>query len=246
MRDDDTRIGGSEHRFPTTHWSAVLAARSDDEQDRRRALDALLPVYWKPIYKYIRLRWNRTNEEAKDLTQEFLGRLIEKGFLDSYDPARARLRTFLRVCVDRLVSNTDTAAQRQKRGGDFCSVDFEAAEAELTRASLEQQKDWAAFFDREWTRSVFEIAVNRFRAECDASGRQLHYQVFERRDLCDEPASYNELARESGLKVTDVNNFLAFARREFRGVVLEALREMTASDDEFRRECRDLLGVETP
>src|SRR5581483_2821345 len=181
--DDDTRIGGAADRFPTTHWSAVLAARSVDEQDRQRALDALLPVYWKPIYKYIRLRWNRTNEEAKDLTQEFLGRLIEKNFLDSYDSSRARLRTFLRVCVDRFVSNENAAARRQKRGGDITPVDFEAAETELTRAPIDPQKDWAAFFDREWARSVFEVAVNRLRAHYEASGRVLQYQVFERRDL---------------------------------------------------------------
>ena len=243
---DDTRIGGPDHRFPTTHWSAVLAARSDDEQDRRRALDALLPVYWKPVYKYIRLRWSRTNEDAKDLTQEFLARLVEKGFLDAYDPARARLRTFLRVCVDRFVANQDQAAQRQKRGGDFASVDFDAAEAELVRASVQQQKDWETFFNGEWARSVFEVALERFRKSCSGRGRELHCHLFERRDLSDEQPSYGDLAQEFGLKVTDVTNFLASARREFRTIVLDALREMTASEDEFRRECRDLLGVEAP
>ena len=34
-------------------------------------------------------------------------RLLEKDFLESYDPSRARLRTFLRVCVDRLIANEE-------------------------------------------------------------------------------------------------------------------------------------------
>jgi hypothetical protein len=45
------------------------------------------------------------------------------------------------------------------------------------------------------------------------------------------------------LAATDVTNYLAFARREFRRCVLDQLREMTASDEEFRREAQALLGV---
>ena len=93
----DTRMGGSAGKFPATRWSAVLAARSDDPQERSRALDAILAAYWKPIYKYLRIRWDKSNEDAKDLTQEFFARLIEKEYLADFDPSKARLRTFLRV-----------------------------------------------------------------------------------------------------------------------------------------------------
>ncbi|MGA8072186.1 MAG: hypothetical protein WB995_01850, partial [Candidatus Acidiferrales bacterium] len=89
---DDTNIGGGGGRFPPTRWSAVLAARSDDPAESARALDLLIGAYWKPVYKYIRIRWNKLSEEAKDLTQEFFTRVIEKGFLDRFDPARSRLR----------------------------------------------------------------------------------------------------------------------------------------------------------
>jgi len=41
-----------------------------------------------------------------------------------------------------------------------------------------------------------------------------------------------------------VTNYLAGARREFRRIVLDKLRELTATDDEFRREARMLLGVD--
>ena len=39
---------------------------------------------------------------------------------------------------------------------------------------------------------------------------------------------------------------LAAMRREFRTLVLEALREQCASDGEFRAEARALLGVDPP
>ena len=48
------------------------------------------------------------------------------------------------------------------------------------------------------------------------------------------------------MKTSDVTNYLAFARREFRRIVLEQLREMTGSEEEFRREARTLLGIDAP
>ena len=111
-------MGGARHQFPLTRWSVIEGARSSQLEQRQRALDVLVSAYWKPVYKYIRLHWGKQNEEAKDLTQDFFARLIEKNLLDRFDPAKARLRTYLRVCVDGLVMNTDKAAQRQKRGGD--------------------------------------------------------------------------------------------------------------------------------
>jgi hypothetical protein len=74
----------------------------------------------------------------------------------------------------------------------------------------------------------------------------IHFTLFELYDLNDEDSklSYAQLAGEFGLAATDVTNYLAFARREFRRCVLEQLREMTASDEEFRREAQSLLGVD--
>ncbi len=56
--------------------------------------------------------------------------------------------------------------------------------------------------------------------------------------------SYASLAKEFGLEPATVNNYLAAARRDFRRIVLEKLREITATDEEFRTEARSLLGVD--
>jgi len=42
--------------------------------------------------------------------------------------------------------------------------------------------------------------------------------------------------------VTDVTNALAWARREFRRIALERLRELCATEEEFRREARAVFG----
>ena len=233
--------------FPATRWSAIEGTRSSDPDERRRALDRMVSVYWKPVYKYVRARHQRSPEDAQDLTQEFFASLIERGTLDAYDPRKARLRTFLRSCVDALVANADRDARRLKRGGGNVplSLEFELAEGELARTGLPSGEHLDDFFEREWMRSLFQAAVDQLRLSCAAKGREVVFTVLERYDLDDaEPGrpSYAELAREFGISMTDVTNHLSAARREFRRISLDILRETTASDDEFRREARSLLG----
>jgi len=247
----DTAIGGPSSKFPATRWSAIVAARSQDPAERARALETIVAAYWKPVYKYIRARWDKSNEDAKDLTQEFFARVIEKDFLGSYDPAKARLRTFLRTCVDGLVANQEKAARRLKRGGGapHLSLDFEAAEAELAPAPLPlfgTPETMEEYFEKEWIRTLFSLALESLRQQCKAHGKELPFDLFERYDLDEIGArpSYADLAGEFGVSVSDVRNYLSFVRREFRRIALEKLREMTATDEEFRREARSLFGVE--
>jgi RNA polymerase sigma factor (sigma-70 family) len=242
---DETRIGGAAS-FPVTRWSLIEAARSSQPEERRRALDVLIAVYWKPVYKYIRLRWRKENEEGKDLTQEFFSRLLEKDFLGSYDAKQAKLRTFLRVCVDRFIANQEKAGRRLKRGGDiqFVPLEFETADGELKEIEIPSPAQMDEFFEREWARSVFALSLERLRENLEKNGKQTHFRLLQLYDVEDggRELTYEQVAKRFGLKSSDVTNYLAYARREFRRTVLEQLREMTASEEEFQREARSLLG----
>jgi RNA polymerase sigma factor (sigma-70 family) len=242
---EETAIGGPGGAFPATRLSAVRAARSSDPRERQGAFDALAAVYWKPIYKYLRLRWRRSNEDAKDLTQEFFLRLVEKDVLAGYQPDRARLRTYLRTCLDRMVHNHDRDARRLKRGGDrkLLPMDFVAAEAELAHAAPPASEAMEDYFEREWVRSLFSLAVDDLEADCERRGRALDFQLFERYDLREEPPTYGALARELEVTESTVTNRLAAARRVFRRCVLDRLHQMAGSDEEFRFEARSVLGV---
>lgn len=235
--------GGS---FPVTRHSVVMAAQSGDPGTRSRAFEVIAAAYWKPIYKYVRMKWNIPREDAADFTQDFFTRLLEKEFLDSYDSGKGRLRTFLRVCADRLFMKQERDSHRLKRGGESgaVAVNFEEAEQELATGPRSESPEDC--FDKEWVRSLFMLGLQQLRASCESEGKMVHFELFERYDLdeADPKPSYAQLATEFGLAVTDVTNHLAFARREFRRCVLDQLREMTASEEEFRREAQTLLGVE--
>lgn len=246
--DPDTDIGGPLHKFPVTNHSAIVNARSADQITRQRALETILTSYWKPVYKYIRLKWQASNEDAKDLTQGFFANAFEKDHFANYDAGKASFQTFLRTCLDGFVANERKAGSRLKRGGgmDHYSLDFAAAEDELASHAMTPTLNPEDYFHREWVRWMFTLAVDAFRLRCLDSGRTVHFQLFERYDLSDDNAdvSYASLGQEFGLEPATVNNYLAAARRDFRRIVLEKLREITATDEEFRTEARSLLGVD--
>lgn len=247
---NDTGIGGSSNRFPETQWSAIVAARSADAEERQRAFGILIAAYWKPVYKYLRVKWNKPAEDAEDLTQGFFLRVIEKDFFRGYDPSKARFRTFVRTCLDGFVSNEAQAARRLKRGGgtEILSLDFESAEGELTLGQIPASQSAGEYFEKEWIRSFFALVVETLREDLESGGKGVHFRLFERYSLDPQSeerrASYAELASEFGLSVSDVTNYLALARREFRKIVLGKLREVTVTDEEFRREAQALLGVD--
>ena len=117
--ENDTDLGGPAVIFPATHCSVLLATANPDPAVRKQANESLIAAYWKPVYKYIRIKWHCSNEDAKDLTQAFFVRALEKDFFSGFDSAKARFRTFVRICVDRFVSKQRRAAGSLKRGGEI-------------------------------------------------------------------------------------------------------------------------------
>jgi len=251
MKQDDFQPGGD--RFPPTRRSVIEAVRSIDAEERERALEALCAAYWKPIYKYVRWRWNRPANDAQDLTQGFFAELLERGLLDKFDSNKSRLRTYLRVCVDSFVMNEDKWGRRQKRGGNILNValDFAAAEEELGATTIDPAKivspeSLEEFFEKEWVRSLFALAVEDLRQLCEQRERTRTFRLFEAYDLeGDEKSSYDQLSKDYGISVPDVTNALAWARREFRRIALDRLRELCGSEEEFHREARAAFGWDT-
>ncbi|MGI9072660.1 MAG: RNA polymerase sigma factor [Bryobacteraceae bacterium] len=242
--EPDTAIGGRMDRFPSTRPS-LLKPSNSIETLGREALASLIAVYWKPSYKYLRIQWRRSNEDAKDLVQGFFTTLIERDILANFDPAKARFRTYLQMCLDRFVMKRDESAHRLKRGGDqCCTLDFDEAECELTALTSDVMPDSAEeMFLREWQREIFALALRDFEAFCRETGKNLQYWVFEQYDLAQgERPSYAEIAAHSDLTVATVTNYLAWSRRELRRFAGRHINSVTPNRAELSDESRLLWG----
>ena len=233
--------------FPATRLSVVARIGSDDEDTRRMAFETLIDAYWKPVYTYLRLKWRLDPEAAADATQDFFTHALDKDVLGRYDPARSRFRTYLRLCLDGFVANQRKAGARLKRGGGAAvvSLDFVGAEGEIGRIEPSVPADVDELFEREWIRALFDHAVGELRRRTAERGRAVMFEVFSRYDLADddiERPTYDSLAAALDLTPAKVTNHLAAMRRELRAIVLDRLRELTGSEEEWEAEARRLFG----
>lgn len=231
-------MGGPHRPFPTTRHSLIQSAAGSGTL-AREALDAIVAVYWKPAYKHVRIQWRRQNEEAKDLVQGFFTALIEQQILAGFDPSKARFRTYLKGCLDHFVMKQDERANRLKRGGGAAMLcDFEAAERELAGSPSVED-----VFLREWQRQMFALGIEELRKFCLTGAKTVQYAIFAQYDLADaDRPSYAELAAQHGIPVTSVTNYLAWARRELRRLVLLRLSSVTSGAPECQAELRVLFG----
>lgn len=224
--------------FPETRVSLVVALASDDPSLRERAVDLVVRAYRTPVIAVLRRQWALDLADAEDLAHDFFAHALEREWLARYDRDRGRFRTFLRRCLHDFASTQHEAAHRLKRGGHLVAVPMEQA------PELSAEADVDRLFEQEWIRSVMAISLDRLGVECQAAGRQSTYEVFLAHDVegADAPPRYADIAARHSIPVTQVANYLHWARARFRGHVLETLRALTGSDAEFRDEARALLG----
>ena len=226
--DQDTLIGGAGDHFPSTQLSLLEATAAGLSSE---AAGRVIELYWKPVYRFIRLKFHKNNEDAKDLTQGFFTAALERDFFVRFDPDKASFRTYLRMAVERFAAGRHAAANRQKRSGD---IEFETVREEAAATESPEQA-----FEREWQRQLFSLALDDLRARCEGSDKQLQFRVFQDYDLADgERPSYAELGVRHGIPETSVTNYLAWARRMLRGFVTERLRGTTSGARELREEMR--------
>ena len=235
--------------FPDTRHSVIAALASVDPAVRSRATELVAGAYRGPVVAVLRHRWALEQSDAEDLAHDFFAHALARDWLQRYDPAKGRFRTFLRSCLLAFGSTAYEASMRLKRGGGAAHLALDEAAPQVaggegSEAALD------ALFEREWVRSVLQLSLAALRSECEGSGRHVTWQVFAAHDVegaeLDERPSYADLAQRFAIPRTQVTNYLNWARRRLRAHVIETLRALTASDEEFRDEARALLGAHVP
>lgn len=228
--DADTAIGGAGDRFPSTRFS-LLEALSVGGSLTDDAMEEIAALYWKPVYCFVRWKFRQSNEDAKDLTQSFFASAIERGFFQRFEPVKGSFRSYLRMAVERFAANEYAAGNRLKRGG---GVEFEPIDEHAVAG--ESPED---LFDREWRRQLFTLALEDLRDHCERTAKLTQWAVFEAYDLAEgDRPSYAELSERCGVPVSQITNYLAWARAKLRALVEDRLRGVTADERELREEMR--------
>ena len=242
-RPEDTSLGGRSPAFPSTLWP-MLDRLKKGQESPEAAAEQLVARYWKPVYACIRLGWGRSNEDAKDLTQEFFLFLLEGDVLRQVDPSRGRFRTYLKAVLRNFLGMEHRKATRVKRGGGLktVSIDVEAADRDL---SATRAGDPEHVFDREWARALVSESLTEVAASLAAAGRGDHWRLLEAHDLstASEPPSYADLGARFNLTEHQVKAFLQETRRRIRDSVISKIKEYALDEKEVWEELEYLMGL---
>lgn len=231
-------------RFPTTHWSRVVAAGDPEAPQARETLADLCAAYWYPLYAYVRRR-GYPPEQAQDLTQDFFAYVLEKGLLAQADPGRGRFRSFLQAVCAHYLSNRRDYERARKRGGGRVAfpIDAEGAEGRYDR-ELVQELTAERIFDRTWALTLLGRVLDQLRREYDDAGRASTFEAL-RGNLADDPqsVSYATIARRLGTSPGAARVAVHRLRRRY-GLLLRLEIAATVDDPaEIDDEIRDLFGA---
>jgi RNA polymerase sigma-70 factor (ECF subfamily) len=223
----------------------VLAAGADIESaGAREALTTLCETYWYPLYGFLRGRGHGV-QDAEDLTQAFLARLLEKHAVQAADPARGRFRSFLLTSLKHFAANEHERVTAEKRGGGMpmMSLEFENAEG---RFQLEPSSDETpeSIFDRRWAVALLDRVMARLDAEMTASGRQVQFARLKTYLTGDAPEmSYAEVAAGLGASEGSIKVAVHRLRRRLRDLVRDEIAQTVSSPDEVDDELRYLWSA---
>lgn len=232
--------------FPSTSWTLVVSAGQTGATPGREALSKLCETYWRPLYMYARGR-GYTPEDAADLTQGYLAKLVEKHYLRDARADQGRFRSFLLASFGNYLANEYDRASAQKRGGGSSdlSIDAESFEPAYLAVSNDPQAP-ETLFEKQWAATLIEAAVNRLRNDMTAQGKGRIYEAMKTYLTGEGPEeSYRQQALRIGMTEGAFKTEVHRLRKRFRKAVREEVAATVESPDQIEGELRFLFEVLT-
>jgi RNA polymerase sigma factor (sigma-70 family) len=222
----------------------VLAARDGQGPEGRQALETLCKTYWYPLYAYTR-RCGHGPQDAEDLTQGFLTKLIEKDLVQAADRRRGRFRSFLLTSLKHFMSDQRSRQKAQKRGGLSHVIPLDVGSAE-TRYQIEPVDDRTAdkVFEHQWAVTVLETVFCRLRSQYESEGKSA---LFDQAKACltqeGSGVPYAELANRLHMTEGAVRVAVHRLRRRYRDLLRQEIGHTVTDPAEVDDEIRELFAA---
>ncbi len=242
MSTDDRSAGEGRRGFVTTRWSLVLTAGESGADGSERALEELCAEYWHPLYAYARRR-GYDAEDARDLTQSFFAKLLEKRDLQAADPTRGRFRTFLLSSMKNFLAGEWRKDMALKRGGavEVLPLDFDSAEESY---GLEPSHELGpeAIYERRWALGLLGRAVADLQSQYAKAGNLELFDALKGFLGEDDAPPYSELSRRLGQSEGALRTAASRLRSRWRKRLRELVAETVGEESEIQDELRSLIA----
>jgi RNA polymerase sigma-70 factor (ECF subfamily) len=230
------------HRFVTTEWSVVLCAQDSTLPDAATALEHLCRNYWYPLYAFLR-RAGEPEAAAKDITQGFFARLIEKNYLEQVDREKGKFRSFLLAALRHYLADERDRERAQKRGGGrVISIHSEDAEAcyALEPADLASPEK---LYERKWAVALLGRGRQTLAEEYAGSGKSAVYDILNRLEAREPGLSYTQAGEILGWSESAIKSALFRFRQRYRELVRREVAKTVGDEADVDEELRHMIRV---
>lgn len=221
--------------FPTTNWATLADATLSGGEIEKEAMGRFCERYWSPIAMMIRAK-GAPAEKVEDLTQDFLVKLMESGFVRRAARERGTFRSFLLKALRDFLTDDFRKEAAIKRGGGLERVELREESATMNADELQ--------FDFAWATTLFECAV-------EATGEQVKERRGEdgwlllRAFITDvsEAVSLEELAKALHTTVGAAKTEVSRMRARFRENLRREVAQTVSAPHEVEEELAFLRDV---
>jgi len=243
------------HRFQTTHWTQVVAARGQSPE-AKDALRSLCDTYYSPVelfvQRYIAAAASKSSHDARDLTHEFFAKLLEGQSLQNVDRNRGRFRSYLLGAVKHFLTDIRDREHALKRGGgqiiQSLSAPADSAIANPSGAAIDVADPDGfppdSYFDRQWALAVVQQAIDTLRAEAESNGDAAKFEVLQRWLVT--PSSHDtaiDAARELDMSDGAFKVAIHRLRKRFRHIVVAKITTTVDDPIEVQDELNYLINA---
>ena len=224
--------------FPETAWGTVLAARGGNAAEAALALDDLCQRYWQPVRLFFRGA-GCPDAETEDITQEFFASFLARGGFSKADPARARLRTFMKSAAWRFLCSHWRKKSAARRSATQVPLDgLPAAEEPSAPPEMAGRS-----YERDWALTVIDRALHRLRHSYEERGRAALFDAM-RTALMPTPGSIPATDALAPLGLTGPQARVAVhrARQRLARAVREEVAATVAQSEDIDDEIRHLFA----
>ena len=225
----------------------LAAAGGAPSEQADGALAELCAGYWYPLYAYVRRRGYEA-EDARDLTQAFFAKLLDRRGLAAADPLRGRFRSFLLTAMKNFLASEWRREAAAKRGGSAGVLSIDAVDAEHRyRAEPAHTRTPEALYERRWALALLERAVADVRrGYVDRGQAELFDALKAYLSLEVAAVPYADLARRLGRSEAALRTALSRLRARWRTRVRELVAETVQDGRLIDDELRDLIRTLSP
>ena len=237
----NNEVSKTDGQFSTTRWSVVLLAGQLVSPESAAALEKLCRAYWQPVCLFAR-RKGWSEEDAKDLTQHFFARLIERNDFKGLDPGKGKFRTFLLTAFTHFLANEHDRVNTLKRGGGRTIISLDGFPSDEIAPATEFSP--AMVFDLRWAKTILQTAFEQLKLELSTAGKSAQFDELKQFLTVQAGAGdYTAPAAKLGVEVASVPVLVHRLRQRYRDLVRAEVAQTVTCPTELEEEMRHLFAV---